>query len=42
MKKTALVKGSTNNIGKSIAETLAIQGYHAIVTSRHEEEAKRG
>jgi NAD(P)-dependent dehydrogenase (short-subunit alcohol dehydrogenase family) len=40
MKKTALVTGSTNNIGKSIAETLAIRGYHVIVTSRHEEEAK--
>ncbi len=40
MEKIALVTGSTNNIGKSIAETLAIRGYHVIVTSRHEEEAK--
>ena len=40
MEKIALVTGSTNNIGKSIAETLAIRGYHVKVTSRHEEEAK--
>jgi NAD(P)-dependent dehydrogenase (short-subunit alcohol dehydrogenase family) len=40
MKKTALVTGSTNNIGKSIAEALAIRGYHVKVKSRNEEEAK--
>jgi 3-oxoacyl-[acyl-carrier protein] reductase len=40
MEKIALVTGSTNNIGKSIAETLANRGYHVIITSRHEEEAK--
>jgi len=41
MEKTALVTGSTNNIGKAIAEVLAGQGFHVIVTSRHGEEAKR-
>ncbi len=41
MEQTALVTGSTNNIGKSIAEALAKNGYHVIVTSRNEEEAKR-
>jgi glucose 1-dehydrogenase len=40
MENIALVTGSTNNIGKSIAETLAHRGYYVIVTSRHEEEAK--
>jgi 3-oxoacyl-[acyl-carrier protein] reductase len=40
MRKTALVTGSTNNIGKSIAETLADLDFHVIITSRHEEEAK--
>jgi NAD(P)-dependent dehydrogenase (short-subunit alcohol dehydrogenase family) len=40
MKPTALVTGSTNNIGKGIAEVLARSGYHVIVTSRHGEEAK--
>ena len=40
MEKTALVTGSTNNIGKAIAEVLAEKGFHVIVTSRHEEEAK--
>jgi 3-oxoacyl-[acyl-carrier protein] reductase len=40
MEKVALVTGSTNNIGKSIAETLAGQGFHVIVTSRNEDEAK--
>lgn len=40
MEKVALVTGSTNNIGKAIAEVLARQGFHVIVTSRHEEEAK--
>ena len=40
MKQTALVTGSTSNIGKSIAEALARKGYHVIVTSRNGEEAK--
>ena len=40
MDKVALVTGSTNNIGKSIAETLARQEFHVIVTSRNDEEAK--
>jgi len=40
MEKVALVTGSTNNIGKAIAEVLAGQGFHVIVTSRNEEEAK--
>jgi NAD(P)-dependent dehydrogenase (short-subunit alcohol dehydrogenase family) len=40
MEKVALVTGSTNNIGKAIAEHLARQGYLVIVTSRHGEEAK--
>ncbi|MBN1568321.1 MAG: SDR family oxidoreductase [Acidobacteria bacterium] len=40
MAQTALVTGSTNNIGKAIAETLSRDGYHVIVTSRNAEEAK--
>jgi len=40
MDKVALVTGSTNNIGKAIAEVLAGQEFHVIVTSRHEEEAR--
>lgn len=40
MGKVALVTGSTNNIGKSIAETLASRDFHVIITSRHEEEAR--
>ena len=40
MEQVALVTGSTNNIGKSIAGTLARQGFHVIVTSRNEAEAK--
>jgi NAD(P)-dependent dehydrogenase (short-subunit alcohol dehydrogenase family) len=40
MERIALVTGSTNNIGKSIAETLARQEFHVIVTSRNEAEAK--
>lgn len=40
MEKVALVTGSTSNIGKSIAEALAREGYLVIVTSRNEEEAK--
>ena len=38
--KVALVTGSTNNVGKGIAETLSRDGYIVIVTSRHESEAK--
>jgi NAD(P)-dependent dehydrogenase (short-subunit alcohol dehydrogenase family) len=40
MEKVALVTGSTNNIGKAIAEVLAGQGFHVMVTSRNEEEAR--
>ncbi len=40
MEKVALVTGSTNNVGKSIAETLSRDGYTVIVTSRHGNEAK--
>ncbi len=40
MERVALVTGSTNNIGKAIAETLAKEGYHVIVTSRNGEEAQ--
>ena len=40
MEKTALVTGSTNNIGKAIAEVLAEKGYHVLVTSRDEHEAR--
>jgi len=40
MEKIALVTGSTNNIGKSIAEMLASRDFHVIVTSRHEDEAR--
>jgi NAD(P)-dependent dehydrogenase (short-subunit alcohol dehydrogenase family) len=40
MEKVALVTGSTNNIGEAIAEVLAGQGFHVIITSRHEEQAK--
>ena len=37
--KVALVTGSTSNIGKAIAETLARDGFHVVVTSRHEADA---
>lgn len=40
MEKIALVTGSTNNIGKAIAEILSGQAFHVIITSRHGEEAK--
>ncbi|MGO9138622.1 MAG: SDR family NAD(P)-dependent oxidoreductase [Syntrophales bacterium] len=40
MEKTALVTGSTNNIGKAIAEILSREGYHVIITSRNGDEAK--
>ena len=36
----ALVTGSTSNIGKSIAEVLSRDGYHVIITSRNEKEAR--
>jgi len=36
----ALVTGSTNNIGKAIAEVLASKEYHVIITSRNEDEAR--
>ncbi|HEY1548802.1 MAG TPA: SDR family oxidoreductase [Kofleriaceae bacterium] len=38
--KVALVTGSTSNIGKAIAETLARDGFHVVVTSRHEADAR--
>jgi len=41
MERVALVTGSTSNIGKAIAERLSEHGFHVIVTSRHEEEAKQ-
>ena len=41
MEKIALVTGSTNNVGKGIAETLSREGYTVIITSRHGEEAKK-
>lgn len=41
MDKVALVTGSTNNVGKAIAESLSRDGYTVIVTSRHEDEAKK-
>jgi NAD(P)-dependent dehydrogenase (short-subunit alcohol dehydrogenase family) len=41
MKKVALVTGSTVNIGKAIAERLARDGHHVVVTSRHEDEARK-
>jgi NAD(P)-dependent dehydrogenase (short-subunit alcohol dehydrogenase family) len=40
MEKIALVTGSTNNIGKAIAEVLAGEGYHVVVTSRNAKEAR--
>lgn len=40
MEKVALVTGSTSNVGKSIAETLARDGFLVIVVSRHEDEAR--
>lgn len=40
VEKIALVTGSTNNIGKAIAEALAREGFLVIVTSRHGEEAE--
>jgi len=40
MERIALVTGSTNNIGKAIADVLSREGYHVIITSRNEDEAK--
>ncbi len=40
MEEIALVTGSTNNIGKAIAEVLARKEYHVIITSRNEDEAR--
>ncbi len=40
MENIALVTGSTNNIGRAVAETLSREGYHVIITSRHGEEAR--
>lgn len=40
MSETALVSGATSNIGKAIAERLAADGYHVIVTSRHGDESE--
>jgi NAD(P)-dependent dehydrogenase (short-subunit alcohol dehydrogenase family) len=40
MEKVALVTGSTNNVGKSIAEILSEDGFLVIVTSRHGNEAR--
>lgn len=40
MTDIAVVIGSTSNIGRAIAEGLSADGYHAVVTSRHGEEAQ--
>ncbi len=40
MERIALVTGSTNNIGKAIAEVLSREGYHVIITSRNESRGK--
>jgi 3-oxoacyl-[acyl-carrier protein] reductase len=40
MDKIALVTGSTNNVGKGIAEILSKDGFLVIVTSRHGNEPK--
>jgi NAD(P)-dependent dehydrogenase (short-subunit alcohol dehydrogenase family) len=40
MERIALVTGSTNNIGKAIADVLSRESYHVIITSRNEDEAK--
>ena len=40
MEKVALVTGSTNNIGKGVAEKLSEDGFIVIITSRYGNEAK--
>jgi len=40
MSQIALVTGSTNNIGKGIAQGLSRDGFLVIITSRHGEEAR--
>jgi NAD(P)-dependent dehydrogenase (short-subunit alcohol dehydrogenase family) len=40
MERVALVTGSTNNVGKGIAEALSEDGFLVIVTSRHGSEAR--
>lgn len=40
MERVALVTGSTNNVGKSIAEVLSKDSFLVVVTSRHGAEAK--
>jgi NAD(P)-dependent dehydrogenase (short-subunit alcohol dehydrogenase family) len=40
MERIALVTGSTNNVGRGIAQSLSKDGYLTIVTSRHGNEAK--
>ena len=40
MDKVALVTGSTNNIGRAIAERLAQDGFRVVVTSRHGDDAR--
>ena len=40
MERIALVTGSTNNVGKGIAEALSKGGFTVIVTSRHENDGK--
>ncbi len=41
MDKVALVTGSTHNMGKATAEALSRDGFHVIITSRHEDEARK-
>jgi NAD(P)-dependent dehydrogenase (short-subunit alcohol dehydrogenase family) len=41
MEKVALVTGSTNNVGKGIADQLAKDGFMVVITSRDGNEAKR-
>ena len=40
MERIALVTGSTNNVGKAIAEALSRDGFTVIVSSRHEKDAE--
>ncbi|MFJ9543532.1 SDR family NAD(P)-dependent oxidoreductase [Streptomyces sp. NPDC101225] len=39
--KTALVTGSTSNIGRAIAEVFAAEGAHVVVSGRHRERGTR-